>query len=183
MTTQEMHSKERKMAPAPVAVSNEIEVLRHQARVTQRVMRLNVEGISHEESLIQPQPAGNCLNWVIGHLVFAYELIFPLLGQKPVMGEGRLKPYARHSSPLKDSAEAVPLQELLAAFDKASERVDAGLAGLATKKLDEPAPYSPTNDPKETVRSLLASISFHQAYHAGQTGLLRRVVGKPGAIA
>jgi hypothetical protein len=69
MTTQEMHSKERKMAPAPVAVSNEIEVLRHQARVTQRVMRLNVEGISHEESLIQPQPAGNCLNWVIGHLV------------------------------------------------------------------------------------------------------------------
>jgi hypothetical protein len=77
----------------------------------------------------------------------------------------------------------VPLQELLAAFDKASERVDAGLAGLATKKLDEPAPYSPTNDPKETVRSLLASISFHQAYHAGPTGLLRRVVGKPGAIA
>ena len=126
------------MAPSPVAVSNEIEVLRHQARVTQRVMRLNVEAISHEESLIQPQPAGNCLNWVIGHLVFAYELIFPLLG-KPVMGEGRLKPYARHSSPLKDSAEAVPLQELLVAFDKASERVDAGLAGLATKKLDEPA--------------------------------------------
>src|SRR2546428_71976 len=104
MTTQEMHSKEREMAPSPVAVSNEIEVLRHQARVTQRVMRLNVEGISHEESLIQPQPAGNCLNWVIGHLVFAYELIFPLLG-KPVMGEGRLKPYARHSSPIKDSAE------------------------------------------------------------------------------
>jgi len=171
------------MAPAPVAVSNEIEVLRHQARVTQRVMRLNVEGISHEESLIQPQPAGNCLNWVIGHLVFSYELIFPLLGQKPVMGEGRLKPYGRHSSPLKDSAEAVALQELLAAFDKASERVDAGLAGLATKKLDEPAPYSPTNDRKETVRSLLATISFHQAYHAGQTGLLRRVVGKPGAIA
>jgi hypothetical protein len=99
------------------------------------------------------------------------------------MGEGRLKPYARHSSPLKDSAEAVPLQELLAAFDKASERVDAGLAGLATKKLDELAPYSPTNDPRETARSLLASISFHQAYNAGQTGLLRRVVGKPGAIA
>src|ERR1700721_1927990 len=86
MTTKETHNKERKMAPAPVAVSNEIEVLRHQARVTQRVMRLNVEGISHEESLIQPQPAGNCLNWVIGHLVFAYELIFPLLRKKPVMG-------------------------------------------------------------------------------------------------
>jgi hypothetical protein len=133
MATKEIHNKERKMAPAPVAVSNEIEVLRHQARVTQRVMRLNVEGISHEESLIQPQPAGNCLNWVIGHLVVSYELIFPLLGQKPVMGEGRLKPYGRHSSPLKDSAEAVALQELLAAFDKASERVDA-MAGRSGDK-------------------------------------------------
>jgi uncharacterized damage-inducible protein DinB len=180
---QRIHTKDRKMATAPVTVSNEIEVLRHQARATQRVIRLNVEGISHEESLIQPQPAGNCLNWVIGHLVSAYESIFPLLGQEPVMEKGRLKLYARHSSPLKDSAEAVPLQELLAAFGKASERVDAGLADLAPKKLDEAAPYSPTNDPKETVRSLLASISFHQAYHAGQTGLLRRVVGKPGAIA
>jgi hypothetical protein len=183
MTTREMHIEDRKMATAPVAVSKEIEVLRQQARATQRVVRLNVEGISHEESLIHPQPEGNCLNWVIGHLVSAYQSIFPLLGQEPVMGEGRLKPYARHSSPLKDSAEAVPLQELLAVFGTASERVDAGLAVLAPKKLDEPAPYSPTNDPKETVRSLLASISFHQAYHAGQTGLLRRVIGKPGAIA
>jgi len=100
-----------------------------------------------------------------------------------VISEERLKAYARHSSPLKDQAEALPLQELLAAFDKASERVDAGLASLAPRRLDEPAPFSPVNDPKETVRSLLASISFHQAYHAGQTGLLRRIAGKPGAIA
>jgi uncharacterized damage-inducible protein DinB len=166
-----------------MAVSNETEVLRQQARTIQRVVRLNVEGISHKESLIQPQPAGNCLNWVIGHLVVAYQSIFPLLEQEPVISEERLKAYERHSSPLKDRAEALPFQELLAAFDKASERVDAGLTSLAPRRLDEPAPFSPTNDPKETVRSLLASISFHQAYHAGQTGLLRRIAGKPGAIA
>jgi len=137
-----------------LAVSMEIEVLRQQAPATERVIRLNVEGISHKESLIQPQPAGNCLNWVIGHLVSAYESIFPLLGQEPVMGEGRLKPCERHSSPLNDSAEAVAFEELFAAFGKASERVDAALASLAQKKLDDPAPYSPTNNPKETVRSL-----------------------------
>lgn len=171
------------MATAPIAVSNEIEMLRHQARAIQRVVRLNLEGISHEESLIQPQPAGNCLNWVVGHLVSAYQSVFPLLGQKPGIGEERLKPYARHSSPLKDRAEALPLQELLVAFDQASERFDEGLASLDSKELGELAPHSPTNDPKETVRSLLASISFHQAYHAGQTGLLRRIAGKPGAIA
>lgn len=170
------------MAMAPVAVPNEIQVLRHQARVTRRVVQLNVDSISHEESLIQPQPAGNCLNWVVGHLVCVYQLVFPLLGQESVIGEARLKPYVRHAAPLTNSAEALPLQELLAAFDKASERVDDGLANLAPNRLDDPAPFSPTNNPKETVRSLLASISFHQAYHAGQTGLLRRIAGKPGAI-
>lgn len=170
------------MTTAPMTVSNEIEVFRHQARTTQRIVRLNVEGISHEESLIQPQPAGNCLNWVIGHLVVAYQLVFPLLEQEPVISEERLKPYERNSSPLTDRAEALPLQGLLAAFDEASERVDAGLMGLAAKRLDEPAPFSPANNPKETVRTLLAGISFHQAYHAGQTGLLRRITGKSGAI-
>ncbi len=120
---------------------------------------------------------------MVGHLVSAYQLVFPLLGQEPVIGEERLKPYARHAAPLKKSAAALPLQELLAAFDEASERFDEGLASLDPKTLGELAPHSPTNDPKETVRSLLASISFHQAYHAGQTGLLRRIAGKPGAIA
>ena len=128
------------MTTAPTAVSNETEVLRQQARTVQRVVRLNVEGVSHEERLIQPQPAGNCLNWVIGHLVVAYQSVFLLLEQEPVISEERLKAYAWHSLPLKNRAEAVPLQELLAAFDKASERVDAGLTSLAVDEAnDEPS--------------------------------------------
>src|SRR5215469_17600750 len=101
------------MTTAPIAVSSDIEVLRQQAGATQRVVKLNVEGISHQESLIQPEPAGNCLNWVIGHLIVAYHLVFPLLEQEPVISEERLKPYARHSSPLKDRGEALPFHELL----------------------------------------------------------------------
>lgn len=26
-------------------------------------------------------------------------------------------------------------------------------------------------------------LAFHEAYHVGQTGLLRRILGKPGAFA
>jgi hypothetical protein len=68
------------MTTAQMAVSSETEVLRHQARAIQSVVRLNAEGISQKDSLIQPPPAGNCLNWVIGHLVVAYQSAFPLLG-------------------------------------------------------------------------------------------------------
>jgi hypothetical protein len=32
------------------------------------------------------------------------------------------------------------------------------------------------------IGTLLASIAFHEAYHLGQTGLSRRLLGKPGAL-
>ncbi len=77
---------------------------------------------------------------------------------------------------------ALELRDLLAGFDEASRRFDAGLAGVNPETLDQLAPGSPSGNPNETVRSLLSTIAFHQAYHAGQTGLLRRLAGKEGAI-
>lgn len=35
----------------------------------------------------------------------------------------------------------------------------------------------------ETMGSLLAAVLFHQAYHAGQLGILRRIAGESVAIA
>lgn len=37
-------------------------------------------------------------------------------------------------------------------------------------------------NPEETVSSLLTVVLFHRGYHAGQTGILRRIAGKAGAI-
>jgi hypothetical protein len=120
---------------------------------------------------------------VLGHLLFVYQKIFPLLGQEPVMGGAALDRYRRGSGPLGDSSEAVPWADLLEAWQEAGKRIEAGLASLSPETLDSPAPFCPSNNPEETVRSLLAVIFFHQAYHSGQTGILRRLVGKKGAIA
>ena len=30
---------------------------------------VNVKGLSHEDSLVQPPAGGNCLNWVAAHIV------------------------------------------------------------------------------------------------------------------
>ena len=80
------------MSTAPSATVSEIEIFRHIARTTDQVVRINVDGLTQEESLIQPSPGGNCLNWVVGHLLCIYQRTLPLLGQKPVMDEGALKP-------------------------------------------------------------------------------------------
>ena len=91
--------------------------------------------------------------------------------------------YAGPGQWTEEHAEALDFQVLLAAWNDASDRVDAGLAAVTPEALDKPASGSPTNNPNETVRSLLPTVLFHQAYHAGQTGILRRIAGKPGAIA
>ena len=170
------------MTTAAPGTVPEAEVFRHQAHITHQVVHLNVDGVSQEESLIQPAGGGNCLNWVVGHLVAIYDQALPVLGKEPVREKGELKRSDRGSPPLRDPAEARELGELMAAWDEASRRFDAGLAGLPAEVLDRPVPHSPAGNPDETVRSLLGTILFHQAYHAGQTGLLRRIAGKEGAI-
>jgi uncharacterized damage-inducible protein DinB len=86
------------------------------------------------------------------------------------------------AAPIQDRAEALSFEEMLNAWNQAVQRVDAGLAGLTPDVLDRPAPGSPSGNPNETVWSLLTTVMFHQAYHAGQTAVLQRVAGKEGAI-
>lgn len=170
------------MATAASGTSTEMEVLRHQAHLTRVVVGMNVDGVTHEESLIQPSSGGNCMNWVVGHLTCIYNNSLPLFGQEPVVPPDSLKRYDRGSPPITDAAEAMDFREILGVWNRAADRVDAGLAAFPSDTLDRPAPFSPGDDPNETVRSLLSTILFHQAYHAGQTGLLRRAAGKEGAI-
>jgi uncharacterized damage-inducible protein DinB len=163
------------------ATMSEIDLWRHQTRMTRDVVGANVAGLTHEDSLVQPRPGGNCLNWVLGHLLSVYDGMLPLVSQEPVMGEAALKRYARGAPPIRDRAEALDFEQMLSAWNQAVERVDAGLAGLSPDVLDRPV-KSPTGNPNETVRSLITTVMFHQAYHAGQTAVLRRIAGKEGAI-
>ncbi|MEO7102258.1 MAG: DinB family protein [Gemmatimonadaceae bacterium] len=160
----------------------EIELLRLQADASRRILRMNTEGITQAESLIQPQAAGNCMNWVVGHLLAVYHHVLPLVGQKPVLPESQLSRYDRGSAPIKDMSGALDINEMLSVWDETCKRIDTGLASLTTAQLDAPAPVSPMNNPNETIGSLLAFFCWHQAYHVGQTGVLRRVAGKEGAI-
>jgi len=172
------------MATDPMAteLTGGVESMRYQASLVHKVVRTNVDGITHEESLLQPEPGGNCLNWVLGHLVWAYAGALPLVRQTAAVDRERLAQYARGGPPLTEPSRAMRFDELLAAWDESSRRMDRGLAEFPTDTLAQPAPGSPTGNPNETVGSLLATIMFHQAYHTGQTAVLRRLIGKAGAI-
>jgi hypothetical protein len=162
--------------------SGGVESIRYQAQMIGQVVRINVDGITHQESLVQPEPGGNCLNWIMGHLVWAYTGALPLVRETPKRSQDSLSQYARGGPPLTDASRAVNFEELLALWDDCTKRMDEGLARFPVETLSQPAPRSPTGNPNETIGSLLATVMFHQAYHTGQTAVLRRLIGKAGAI-
>ena len=159
------------------------DLIAHQMTLNHFVLQRNVRDVSHEESLRRPDAGGNCINWVVGHLVSARNSALGVLDAEPVFPAERTAPYERKQSGDLDASTAVPLEELLAAFSRAQETIVNGLKRLDPERASSPALFSPTNNPNETVGTLLAGLAFHEAYHAGQTGVLRRVLGKPGALA
>lgn len=152
-----------------------------QIQMSHAVIKANIGEITHEESLKQPVPAGNCVNWVLGHIVATRSEFLSGLGGEPVWGEADCKSYRRHGAPIKSASEAKPLEEIWKAFDASQQRLRITVSELTPQKLAEKAAFSPSNNPEETVGSLLTVLAFHDAYHAGQTGVLRRIVGKPPA--
>ena len=157
------------------------EIILNQLEMCHYIVKKNVGEITHEQSLLQPAPAGNCLNWVLGHLVATRSNLLLGLGAEPVWGEADRKRYDRHGPPVRSASEAKRLDAIWEAYDMSQNRLRQALPALSPAQLASPAPFSPTNRPDETLGSLLVSVAFHDAYHTGQTGILRRIIGNPPA--
>ncbi len=146
------------------------------------VLRVNTEGLTHEDSLRQPTPNGNCLNWVLGHIVANRNTILRTLGQEPIWARETAKPYERGSAPLTEESDTLRLEKILDNLNGSQKRIMDALKSIDPDRLTGPPPPGVTKDQDDTVASLLAVLAFHEAYHAGQTGLIRRLLGKEGAI-
>ncbi len=162
-------------------VTARAEFLLEMSALVEGTFRVNLEGVTHEESVVQP-PSGNCINWNVGHLVTVHNNICALLGLERVGDQAALKRYERGSAPLTNPAEAMRLEKLIELWNSAVEKAKAGLKTVSEERLTSPAPMSPRNKPDETIGSLLTVTFFHQSYHVGSLAVLRRLVGKPGAI-
>ncbi len=53
----------------------------------------NLLDVSQEESLVRPQPGGNCLNWVLGHIGLYRGMMQKIIGRDPIFSGSASKPY------------------------------------------------------------------------------------------
>ena len=155
------------------------QVLAFQFGIGAFVLQRNLQDVTNEESLRQPKPGGNTMNWIVGHIVRTRNQALALLGAKPPFEDDDFAAYGVNGSA---AGKTLQLDELKQRFEILGPMLDGALRGSSPEQLSTAAPFSPTGNPQETLGTLLASIAFHEAYHLGQTGLSRRLLGKPGAL-
>ena len=144
--------------------------------ISHQALHVNLEGVTDEEALRQPRPGGNCLNWTVGHIVASRNGVLHALGHELAWTPEEAARYKRGSAPITGPGEGKPLHQLVLDLDRSHQRIQAGLG--AKTEADLAKPYSD----KQTIGEWIAFLHFHEAYHVGQTGLLRRIAGKEGAI-
>ncbi len=149
---------------------------------THGVLRRNVAEISHDESVRLPHPGGNCMNWVAGHIVATRDSILQMVGQKPRWTDEERKRYERGSSGIQHAKDALPWEKIVADLDAGATALLEGIGALTPEQLAAPLPADKNPFKVESFGEQLATFHFHETYHVGQLGILRRLAGKPGAI-
>ena len=138
----------------------------------------NLDGITHEQSLAQPSPGGNCANWILGHLVEVQNGVMKLLGEKPVWESDQLA--LAGVDPITASSRAIDWDTLRDRFLGSRERCLAAIAAQSDKAMAAMVPHPFGGSC--TRAELLNILAFHQTYHVGQLAISRRIAGLPGAI-
>lgn len=154
------------------------ETLGQHLAMTYHTAEANLKDMTQEHSLARPTAGGNCANWILGHLVTIHNYLMEILGEPPVWESEQL---ARAGfDPIEDPGDAIAWDTLRDRFLGSRERCLAALRRLTDEALAEelPDPFGGSSSRAK----LLTVIAFHQAYHAGQLGVLRRIAGLSGAI-
>jgi uncharacterized damage-inducible protein DinB len=177
-----MDARERRKTPAAAGKGpTPQDTVLLQLQFSQMVLRKNVGDVTHEESLRAFAPGTSCLNWILAHVVATRCRTLQALGGEPIWTDAACRRYDRHAPPLTDASEARPLAQLWSDLDREQERLVAAIRRLTPEDLSRPAPPDSEGDPVRAHGELLAVFGFHDAYHAGQTGLVRRFLGRPPA--
>ena len=73
-------------------------VLMFQFGIGAFVLERNLAGVSEEESLRRPNPGGNTMNWIVGHVVRTRNQALGLLGEKPLFDDSEFEAYGAGDS-------------------------------------------------------------------------------------
>ena len=140
----------------------------------ERLLDMQTKDLSQDDLLIQHQPGGNCLLWVLGHIVNSLGEVVNELGSG--LPPTTVKTYDRFAP---GSEPVLGYEEGLPGLDKIKEDF-AALSKSAIQALDEKSEefFAQEAGHGQTNGGSLLFSAFHLSYHTGQLEYLRNLAGK-----
>lgn len=132
------------------------------------------EGVSDDDRHRAPEPHGNSMIWIAGHLAAMRLGMIGLVGGKADRPAWTAL-FARGAAPPARDAYP-PSEELVAAFAATVPALASALEAMTEAQWAAPSPRSfPV--PDRSMRGALAFFAFHETYHVGQLAYLRTWLG------
>lgn len=129
--------------------------------------------VSKEHLHTRIDERGNSLLWVAGHITTYRYAVAQLIGLPDKCPFGEL--FAQ-GAPLKPDDEYPPVEEIKLAFVEMSGKLKEGFENLTAEDLDkEIAKGYPIS--QNDVLHAISFLAFHESYHIGQLGYIRRLLG------
>ena len=139
------------------------------------VLSRQAEGLSHADSLLQTEPRGNCLNYVLGHMLVGRDSVAKFFGLGPLLSEVEKARYDSDVEPVIGGEQGVvELSRLLELLTEATVRIGEALEGLDPKELER---EEKLGESPGTLGSWIEFFGWHDTYHVGQTEFLRQLAG------
>jgi len=150
--------------------------LLNQYRFNQMTLTMLLKDVSEEDSL-KSATRGNCINFILGHLIAGRGTILKNIGAEPVWLAAISPTYARGQNSFPAGAKSIA--ELNTLLQDSFDALTTALAAFEPH-LSEPCPERLPHIESGTWADRIGSFICHEGYHSGQIGLTRRALGKPG---
>ncbi|MEM1450250.1 MAG: DinB family protein [Planctomycetota bacterium] len=144
-----------------------------------KLLHAAIDGFPDEAWAYTPDEGGNTAHWILGHIVFARRGTLRMAGAE-VAPESWEDAFTRGATP-DGTAGFPPIADLVAAFHAAGAALADQIASMDEETANGPAPRE-FPDGSDTLAAALDFMQFHETYHLGQLGLIRRANGLPGFI-
>lgn len=141
-----------------------------------------LDDLQDEDWFCMPDGQISHIAWQVGHLAMAqYALtMIRIRGKEPddaeFISNAFFKTFKKGTKPLPDPTAYPSLEEIKTVFDAVHAQAMAELPDCSEEELNQPLP-----EPHAAFNTKLGSLYFcanHEMLHAGQIGLIRRMIGK-----
>ncbi len=144
--------------------------------IENELIHQQTKDLTDADTFIQPQPSGNCMHWVLGHLLDTQVTMLETLGGHSPIARDSLQRYTRESEPIREPEIGLfTLVDLLDGHDQVHQAVKARLSEMGEDDFNVDVPFGQKTASRGWAVFFL---HFHYSYHIGQLELLRQLAGK-----